>query len=197
MFLIFDVETTGLPKDYKKPYTDTNNWPRLVQLAWKLCDRDGKTIEIGKYIIKPNGFMIPKEAIKIHDIDNAIAMKDGFPLPSVIGGFQSALSKADFLVGHNLSYDFNVVASEMHRLHMVDSLKLLSSKKQICIMKISKDYCRLPSERGYKYPTLEELVYFLFEKRPVKLHEAGIDVEVTAMCFFEFLKRGVIKISSK
>jgi hypothetical protein len=34
MYLFFDTETTGLPKNYKAPVTDLNNWPRLVQLAW-------------------------------------------------------------------------------------------------------------------------------------------------------------------
>ena len=27
MYLIFDTETTGLPKNFKAPITDTDNWP--------------------------------------------------------------------------------------------------------------------------------------------------------------------------
>jgi DNA polymerase-3 subunit alpha len=38
MFLIYDTETTGLPKNYNAPLTDSDNWPRLVQLAWQLHD---------------------------------------------------------------------------------------------------------------------------------------------------------------
>jgi len=34
MYLFFDTETTGLPKNWKAPIEDLNNWPRLVQLAW-------------------------------------------------------------------------------------------------------------------------------------------------------------------
>jgi len=30
MFLIFDTETTGLPRNFKAPLTDFDNWPRLV-----------------------------------------------------------------------------------------------------------------------------------------------------------------------
>lgn len=33
-YLFIDTETTGLPKEYDAPYTDIDNWPRLVQLAW-------------------------------------------------------------------------------------------------------------------------------------------------------------------
>ncbi len=36
MYLIFDTETTGLPKNYNAPLTDADNWPRLVQLAQSL-----------------------------------------------------------------------------------------------------------------------------------------------------------------
>jgi hypothetical protein len=36
MYLFFDTETTGLPKSWKAPVTDVNNWPRLVQLAFLL-----------------------------------------------------------------------------------------------------------------------------------------------------------------
>jgi len=34
MYLFFDTETTGLPKKWKAPITDLDNWPRLVQLAY-------------------------------------------------------------------------------------------------------------------------------------------------------------------
>ena len=44
MFLIYDTETTGLPRDWNAPLTDSENWPRLVQLAWQLHDAQGKLI---------------------------------------------------------------------------------------------------------------------------------------------------------
>lgn len=34
MYLFFDTETTGLPKSWKAPVTDLNNWPRMIQLAF-------------------------------------------------------------------------------------------------------------------------------------------------------------------
>ena len=46
MFLVFDTETTGLPKQYNAPLTDFDNWPRLVQLAWQLHDDKGQLAEI-------------------------------------------------------------------------------------------------------------------------------------------------------
>ena len=42
MFLIFDTETTGLPKKWNSPLTDFDNWPRAVQIAWQIHAEDGK-----------------------------------------------------------------------------------------------------------------------------------------------------------
>ncbi len=41
MYLVFDTETTGLPKKWNAPLSDLDNWPRCVQLAWQLHDAKG------------------------------------------------------------------------------------------------------------------------------------------------------------
>ncbi len=33
MYLFFDTETTGLPRNWHAPASDLANWPRLIQLA--------------------------------------------------------------------------------------------------------------------------------------------------------------------
>ena len=61
MFLIFDTETTGLPKNYRAPITDVDNWPRAVQIAWQLHDTDGSLVEQKDCLIRHDGFNIPDE----------------------------------------------------------------------------------------------------------------------------------------
>ena len=39
MYLIFDTETTGLPKNWNAPVSDIDNWPRCVQIAWQVQER--------------------------------------------------------------------------------------------------------------------------------------------------------------
>ena len=57
MYLIFDTETTGLPKRWDAPITDTNNWPRCIQIAWQLHDALGNCIEHQDYLERiPNGY---------------------------------------------------------------------------------------------------------------------------------------------
>lgn len=116
MYLIFDTETTGLPKRYDAPISDINNWPRCVQIAWQLHDEMGKLIEHQDYLVKPVGFNIPYDAEKIHGISTELADKEGVDLSEVLEKFNLALSKTKFIVGQNLSFDLNIMGCEFFRL---------------------------------------------------------------------------------
>lgn len=88
MFIIFDTETTGLPKDPNKPLSDSDNWPRLVQLAWQVHGNLGELIEAQNHIVKPNGYTIPYNAAQIHGITTERAMEEGIDLADVLGHFE-------------------------------------------------------------------------------------------------------------
>ena len=45
MYLIFDTETTGLPQNFNAPLSDSENWPRMVQIAWQMHDENGELIK--------------------------------------------------------------------------------------------------------------------------------------------------------
>src|ERR1019366_6380749 len=36
--LVFDTETSDLPRDWHRPASDLDNWPHLLQIAWIVCD---------------------------------------------------------------------------------------------------------------------------------------------------------------
>lgn len=61
-YMFFDTETTGLPRNYKAPSSDVNNWPRLVQLSWILTDKNYNVISTNEFIVYPEGFTIPTAA---------------------------------------------------------------------------------------------------------------------------------------
>ena len=93
MFLIFDTETTGLPKNYKAPVTDSDNWPRMVQLAWQLHDNSGKLLQAKNYIVKPDGYDIPIGVSKIHGITTERAERDGHDLKLVLEELKADLER--------------------------------------------------------------------------------------------------------
>src|SRR6218665_2168655 len=131
MYLIFDTETTGLPRDWNAPYTDLDNWPRAVQIAWQLHDDLGNLIEAKDYLIQPDGFDIPFDAERIHGISTALAQKDGVPLAQVVEEFNAVLEQAKFVVGQNIGFDLNIMGAEfirantktrMHDMPVLDTL---------------------------------------------------------------------------
>jgi DNA polymerase III subunit alpha len=95
MYIIFDTETTGLPRNYDAPMTDLDNWPRLVQIAWQLHDAKGKLLSNHNYIVKPEGFTIPYNAEKVHGISTARATKEGHSLNKVLAVFHEDVAKAN------------------------------------------------------------------------------------------------------
>lgn len=189
MYLFFDTETTGLPKSWKAPVTDLGNWPRLVQLAYLLYDTSGEIISGGDYIIKPDGFSIPPAASKIHGISNARAIHEGQPLLTVLQEFSSLMDQANYLVAHNMQFDEKIVGSEFLRSGMKNSIP---SKNKICTMKKSIDFCALNGPYGYKWPKLSELHYKLFGTNFEEAHNAAVDIEATAKCFWELKRLGEI-----
>ncbi len=190
MYLFFDTETTGLPINWRAPVTDLNNWPRLVQLAYLYCDGDGNALISGDYIIKPEGFVIPEIASKIHGISTERANKEGFVLTNVLHEFEKMIAKAEVLVAHNMSFDEKIVGSELIRAGMADGLP---SKKKICTMERSTDFCAIKGPYGNKWPKLSELHHTLFGIGFQEAHNAAIDIQATAKCFWELKKRGIIR----
>ena len=188
MYLIFDTETTGLPKNWKAPITDTDNWPRCIQIAWQLHDEMGELIEDQNYLIKPDNFEIPYESQKIHGISTELAIEEGNSLDEVLEKFNQSLEKSSFVIGHNVSFDINVIGCEFYRQQLKNSL---SSKKLLdTCTEDTALLCELPGGRGgkYKLPTLIELHEFLFDTSFKEAHNATADVEATARCFLELIR---------
>ena len=191
MFLIFDTETTGLPKRWNAPISDVDNWPRCVQLAWQLHDNKGDLISNHSYLIKAEGFDIPYEAEKIHGISTDLANEIGKNIDDVLELFINDYKTAGFLVGHNLKFDINIIGAELYR----KGYEIDISKKDVLdtCSELTAEVCKLPGGRGgkFKYPTLIEIYSTLFKDKFMEAHNASADVEATSRVFFELVRKGV------
>jgi len=193
MYLIFDTETTGLPKRWDAPITDTGNWPRCVQIAWQLHDEMGKLIEHQDYLVQPKGYNIPYDAEKVHGISTELAEANGLPMAEVLEKFNIALSKSKFIVGQNLKFDINIMGCEFHRFGIespMSSMPVLDTCTEI-----TASLLQLPGGRGgkFKLPTLTELHSYLFNKPFAEAHNATADVEATTRCFFELIRTEIFR----
>lgn len=191
MYIIFDTETTGLPRRYDAPVTDTSNWPRCVQIAWQIHDDMGRLVSHEDYLIKPEGFNIPYDAERVHGISTELAMEQGIPLAEMLEKFNAALASCKFVVGQNVGFDLNVMGCEFHRLGV--ETPLLSMPVLDTCTEVTAGLLQIPGGRGgkFKLPTLTELHQYLFNEPFDEAHNATADVEATTRCFLELLRQEV------
>ena len=191
MYLIFDTETTGLPKRWAAPISDTDNWPRCIQIAWQLHDEMGNLLDNQDYLIKPEGFNIPYDAERIHGISTELAEEQGLALQEVLEKFNSVLTKAKFIVGQNVGFDLNIMGCEFYRIGInspMSSMPVLDTCTEV-----TAELLKLPGGRGgkFKLPTLTELHGYLFNVPFAEAHNATADVEATTRCFLELIRRDI------
>ncbi len=189
MYLFFDTETTGLPRNWKAPVTDLNNWPRMIQIAWILCDNSGNRIESDDFIIKPENFEIPGDAARVHGISTERANSEGKDLVVVLNNFNELVKRSAFIVAHNISFDEKILGAELLRKRIQNDF---NKKRKMCTMQSSTNYCRLPGRYGYKWPKLSELHIKLFGEDFDEAHDASVDINATERCFWEMRKIGLI-----
>ncbi len=192
MYLIFDTETTGIPRNKTAPLTDSENWPRLVQIAWQLHNNTGNLISQHNYIIKPEGFDIPFKAEQVHGVSTKRAIEEGHDLKTVLDLFLLDLSNTQVLVGHNIEFDINIIGAELVRKSI--STDQFLSLERIDTGLVSIDYCQLPGGMGgrLKMPKLHELHEILFGKGFEDAHDAAYDVAATARSFFGLINKKVV-----
>lgn len=194
-FLIFDTETTGLPKRYNARWNDFNNWPRMTQFAFLLMNQNGQELDKFEGLIKPEGWTIPKEQFFIdNNMTTERCEKYGIPIFEALRHFQSALKRCDYKVAHNISFDNAIVGSEIMRANITH--ELFQFKRGICTMSKTTAYCNIPfpNGRGTKWPKLEELHHKLFEVGFDGAHDALEDVRATGRCLIECINREIIKL---
>jgi len=204
--LVFDTETTGLPETKIINPDTLNLWPHIVQFSYVVYDTSLNDIKPHDSVVKVNeNVIIPEESIKFHGITNKIAKRKGENLGLIFSGFFDQLVNADVLVGHNISFDINMIKIELLRLiysaNVAENEKsiykynlyLLTNFKNICCTCSSKESIELcnikvldRSGKPYlKYPKLFELHDKLFQCVPNNLHNSLIDILVTLRCFMK------------
>ena len=184
MYLFFDVETNGKPRNWRAPANDTFNWPRMVQIAWLLYNEDRELIDQKEYTIKPEGFDIPYEMEKLHGVNPEEAREKGAVLKDVLIEFNALIDKAEYGIAHNLKLCGSVIGAEMYRKGISDRIPTLDG---YCTMQESTHFCKLPGKEGrFKWPSLMELHAKLFNAR-YQRESAINDVSVVALSFFKLV----------
>ncbi|MDH3005107.1 MAG: PHP domain-containing protein, partial [Candidatus Shikimatogenerans sp. JK-2022] len=190
MFLFFDTETTGLPKNniFKKKYI--YNWPRLIQISWQMYNKFGTLINNNNYYVKPKK-KYKINTIKIHGITNKFLNIYGINIKKIFKKFLIVLKKSNIIIGHNINYDINILISEFFRYKNYNSIQILLKKKKIDTQKIL-------IYNYNKWITLEKLYNILYNiKYKYKLHNAYIDISITILCFLKLIYYKILTLNNK
>ena len=198
--LVFDSETTGLSKTQIISPSTMHLWPHVVQFSYIVFDTESNEIvKIKDSIIKvSDGFTITEENAKIHGITTEISLAKGVDLLPVLEEFFADFDSADHIVGHNVSFDINMIKAELQRLIMNSSDKKLqdylttinTSTKFYCTMQETIELCGIEMKDKYgrsykKFPKLVELYQKMFNVTPKNLHNSLNDVIVCLRCFIK------------
>ena len=185
--LVFDTETSGLPKERNPSIYDTDKWPHVMQVSYIIYNTETSEID-EKYdaYIKLNTWVrVDPVSEGIHGITREIMDTKGVPIQEALVRVRDALGKVDICVGHNVSFDKRFMIVEGIR----NSIRM-NFPADYCTMKNGKQICKIDftfsnGEKGFKFPKLMELYEHLFPgiPAPQNLHNSFADTIITLKCY--------------
>lgn len=194
--LVFDTETTGLPKGWNISVQQTELFPYIVQLGYIFYDTDLKEpLVIVDNIIKiSEETELPEESVAIHKITRDIIRAKGVHIKSALSRFNYFLKIADKVIAHNIKFDKQMIMVECIRNKIshsfVSNIKTHNRQKnkEYCTCMNGIEICKIPKvnakgETYFKYPKLSELHQTLFNYVPDGTHNAIIDVLLCLRCY--------------
>jgi DNA polymerase III epsilon subunit-like protein len=176
--IVFDTETTGLlaPIAAGQEYQ-----PYLVEFYGIRMTDKFEFREQLTFRCKPP-ISIPDEAIRVHNITDAM-IADKQPFVQVLPELTHFFLGSHISVGHNLMYDKMVLYWELFRLGKV--MNFPWSPGGICTAEVCSQ------QLGHRL-NLTDLHMKLFGAAFSDAHSASVDCEITAKCFIEMVKKGMI-----
>ncbi|MFD3001550.1 exonuclease domain-containing protein [Pontibacter toksunensis] len=185
--LFIDTETTGIPKNWSAPYSDNNSWPLSVQVAWAIYTKDGKEVKAENFYVRDDDFEISPESVKIHGLTSAFLQEHGVQREEVLSQLAADLNRYQPLViAHFMQLDYHMVGVCFQRAGMYNPLPELPL---FCTMQASSNFLLYPHQHFLR---LSEMYERLFNEPLEHHHNAIVDAQATAKCFFELVRRGDI-----
>ena len=213
---VFDTETSGLPE--RCPNGWGSYWSyfmnekyessRIISIAWSSIHNYSKdkinfdtntsniTTKIEHYLRYPEGITEINNS-HIHGITYEDTVNSGFTFNDLLQkkGLCVDILKAEYIVAHNINFDYHVLMNELYRLGTEYAkacmlhLNILKSKGRcICTGEISTDICKMEFKtvstykgnkktKRYKMPKLSELYFYYYGKEFDNQHSADGDVK--------------------
>ena len=168
--MVLDTECTGT-----NIYNDD-----IIQLAYVLYDNLGNIIKkFNKYII-PEYKPITKDSFMVHGISQKFVNENGDKLDNVITEFFEDLKNTNYIVGHNINFDINMILNNLRKRNY-DVTNLFEQINIHCTLKMA----RIILGKSFK---LKLLYNELFNENMKNAHNALYDVLYCAQCYFKLME---------
>jgi DNA polymerase-3 subunit alpha len=138
-------------------------------------------LRIKDYIIKIDNLQT-NYATSIHGVSDVISNILGVSYDNTFNDFMDDLNKVDYLVGHNIDFDINIIKSELFRLNKINIIEIMNNKKIFCTMKYYEN------QFNKSKPSLAECYFKLYNKMIAGAHNSKYDIVYTMKIFEKYLK---------
>jgi len=191
--LVYDTETSGLPFKQRGARYDYKNLEhfssaRLVSISWLLLDEKNIIIDKNTYYIKPENFQVSQKSIEIHGLSEEFLNKNGVTIHEMVLDLNGLLEKynIELLIAHNISFDINILMSELFRYDYTITLEKINNIKLYCTMFKAQSKMRVS-----KWPKLTEAYKYFYGEDITNAHDAEFD---TLFCYKVYLKLNGINV---
>lgn len=190
MYIVFDLETTGLPErarkasgsEYYSPsMLDKYEKARIVQIAYIGINHNFDKICQGEYKVKNVDLL---DSTKYHGITYDILEREGISFDNIVEGIKEHFTDCEGFIAHNAEFDMNILRSELIRRQYIEFANVLYNKQLICSMKTFMNNVGIHNKYGIKYPSLTELYKFTFGQDTIieNAHDAMVDTLALVEC---------------
>lgn len=177
--LVFDTETTGLPKFTKKH--DDPGQPHVVQLGMQLTDDAKREVLMSINLLIYAGKDSEPKAFEVHKKTPDLLRKFGVHPELAVHLFIVLANMVDRLVAHNIDFDEWMLKCECARL----DLNYPTNITTFCTMKNSQ---RVGTHAGGKWPKLIEVYREMVNPKGfINAHDALADVNACREVFWALL----------
>jgi len=179
--IIFDTETTGLIANSAIPLKEQ---PEIIELFALKLHIDNDLEEVGVWQSLFFNKKVPEEVTKITSITTA--MLAGEPkFAQMVDSLAEFFLGVRWCVGHNLSFDQDMLLMELRRLGMLAQFPW--PPKKLCTVEATETI------DGFRQ-SLTALHTKLFGEGFDAAHRAESDVRATARCLRELAAQGIVKL---
>ena len=191
MDLFYDCETTGLIVQGER--SSHPDQPHIVQVAGFVVDENRQTVAEVARIVRPSGWVIPAESIRVHGITMEQAMDEGIAEQEALEEFLALARRGDHRIAHNEYFDMRVVRIATTRyLGEVEADDWKSGWSSSCTLEMAR------RTRRWRFNTLNDVHRALFETDVEHAHKAMADALACQKIYYELLRlEGVLPLPAK